>query len=246
MEQNNLLQELETLFNSFTGESLNEIKDYNRLHIKLERGLTAYLNFIDTTYPLKGIASSIFAKNLTSLSISNVNNLYQNRILGNRKQLGTIDIFSRNVPGISQFHQLLVNEVKKNGIDGIEILTKELNSLKEEKERMSRPLVFKDDVFTYKGVALEIVVGTFLYDILTIVYLTFDGGRGEISYKELIKKLRNLKRFKDKDDAYILKRIQSYLMSKSEGLRSKIKLKKGESFELITLIHGFGIRYNNK
>lgn len=228
MKQNNLLQELETLFNSFTGESLSDIKDYNRLHMKLENGVTSYLRFIDTTYPLKEIASSIFAKNLTSLSISNVNNLYQNRILGNKKHLGSIDIFSKKITGISEFHGLLVSEVERFG----------LNDKK-------KYLVLKDNIFIYNEAELEITAGTYPYAFLKVIYQHLGGKSGEMSYVNISKEMRKIEKYKHESDKNIINKLQKYVTAKGEVLGKKLKPVEINGLPLLKIIPEFGIRFNN-
>lgn len=228
MKQNNLLQELETLFNSFTGESLNNIKDYDSLHMKLENGVTSYLRFIDTTYPLKEIASSIFAKNLKLPAISNVNDLYQSRVLGNKKRLGLIDVFSKKITGIPEFHKLMLNEVEKFGLGDVE-----------------KYLVLKDDLFIYNKAELKINAGTYPYSFLKVIYKYLGGKSGEMSYTNISNEMRKIEKYKYESDKSLKKKLQKYVTAKEDVLGKKLKSVELNDKPLLKVIPNFGIRFNN-
>ncbi len=228
MKQNNLLQELETLFNSFTGKSLDNIKDYDSLQMKLENGITSYLNFIDTTYPLKEIAGSIFTKNSKMYAISNISDLYQSRILGNKTRPGSIDVFSKKIDGISLFHRLLVSEVGKLGLDN-----------------KKKYLVLKDDIFIYNEAELGINAGTYAFAFLKVIYQYLDGKSGEMSYVSISKEMRKIAEYKYESDKSIVSKLQKYVTAKDEVLGKKLKPVEANGSPLLKIIPKFGIRFNN-
>lgn len=229
MKQNNLLQDLEMLFNSFTSESLNEIKDYDSLHSKLENGVSAYLNFIETTYPLKEMAGSILSKNSKSLKLSNVNDLYQSRVLGNNSRLGSIDVLSKKISGIAEFHKLLVTEAKRFRLDD-----------------EWKYLVLKDEFFIYNNSKLEVNAGTHAYSFLKVIYEYFSGQSGEISYEQLAEEVRKNKRYKKYSDKKVKDTLQKYITTKAKGeLGDKFKSVEANGRPLIETIKSFGIRFNN-
>lgn len=230
MTQNNLLQELETLFNSFTGESLNDIKDYNSLHTKLENGLVSYLNFIKRNSKLREPATIILEDNIKSPKISNINDLYQSRILGDKKRLGSIDVFSKKIYGIAEFHKLLVIEVKKTILDTGE----------------KYHLHLQENVFYYNQKPIKIIPSTLLYKILRGVYEYLDGKDGVIEYKDLLKLLNEIDGLKGRTTDQLKTKIRQELTSETMGLNKKISTSRRDGHKLFETEDGKRLIFNNK
>lgn len=122
------------------------------------------------------------------------------------------------------------------------------NQLPEElknKGKENKFLILKNHEFFYIGNKLDLKIDSYGYIILKTIYDMLDGNSGEISYKDLIKKLSKNKKFNRMNNADIKEKIIKYGTSHTEGIGLKIKLKEKNGKPLICVNYGYGIVFNN-
>ena len=103
-----LLGELNKRFNDFIKQ-----KDGIRFFL----GLTKYFRFIENNYPLNDIARHIFSSTSTPSVVSNIKGLYERVIFNKPISEGFFGISPESLggSGLSAFHSLLVENLKKLG-----------------------------------------------------------------------------------------------------------------------------------
>lgn len=105
---NNPLEELERLFNAFIN-----LKDPDKFY----SGVASYFRYIEDTYPLNGIAHTIFSSHLNrSVAIYNVSSLYQTIVFHKSGLNSSIDPMSVSESGVFSFHRYMVEAAKQAGL----------------------------------------------------------------------------------------------------------------------------------
>lgn len=113
------------------------------------------------------------------------------------------------------------------------------------KTQKNKPLSFNGGIFEYHGKKLKLNSNGHIYAFLKVIYSISNGKSCSISYVDIYREIRKVKRYKNDTDLEIIKNLRRYITSKKSDLFNIINPEEYDNQPLIEVEKNVGVKFNN-